>query len=55
MIQEKIRSATNFKGLPCYDYAVGKVSKEGTDALDAAVGDVQQTGPSGDDPLEGVG
>lgn len=55
VIQEKIMSAINFKGLPCYDYAVGKVSKEGTEALDAVVGDVQQTGPSGADPLEGVG
>lgn len=45
-IQLKIASALNFKGLPCYDYAAAKLSgsatvtKEGVDALDEVVGDV---------------
>lgn len=60
VIQLKIASALNFKGLPCYDYAAsklvgdGKVTKEGVDALDKEVGDVDNTGPDEDDPMEGV-
>ncbi|QGH45050.1 hypothetical protein [Bacteriophage Titan-X] len=49
--QLKIASALNFKGLPCYDYAASKlaggtVTKEGVDALDAVVGDVDNAAPA---------
>lgn len=64
-IQLKIASALNFKGLPCYDYAASKlvggtVTKEGVDALDEAVGDVDNAksddAPPFDmeDPMAGV-
>lgn len=63
-IQLQIASALNFKGLPCYDYAAAKLSgsstvtKEGVDALDEAVGDVD-TAPAkqavaSDDPMAGI-
>lgn len=51
VIQEKIRKALNFKALPIYDYAAGKVSSSDAADLDAAVGGVQE---SVEDPLEGV-
>lgn len=62
-IQLKIASALNFKGLPCYDYAAAKLSgstavtREGVDALDAAVGDVdtpQKQDIASDDPMAGI-
>lgn len=69
-IQLQIASALNFKGLPCYDYAAsklvgGNVTKEGIDALDDVVGDVDNpdAGQGGEedkppfdmnDPMEGI-
>ena len=59
ILQEEIASALNFKGLPCYDYAAKKITKDDAAALDAAVGDVEAPAKSedaapSDDPLEGV-
>jgi hypothetical protein len=56
-LQLKIASALNFKGLPCYDYAASKlaggtVTKEGVDALDAVVGDVDNATSEKPDPAE---
>lgn len=59
-IQNEIASAVNFKGLPCYDYAVGKLTREDADALDDAIGDVvtpektEEPAARGGDPLEGI-
>lgn len=39
VIQNKIREAKNFQGLPCYDYAAGAVKADDADALDAAIGE----------------
>lgn len=62
VLQQKIASALNFKGLPCYDYAAsrlagdGKVTKEDTSALADAVGDVANApAPDSDDPMAGIG
>lgn len=61
VIQQKIASALNFKGLPVYDYAAsklsgGSVTREGVEALDDAVGDVDNGEPpfDVDDPMGGV-
>lgn len=59
VLQLLIASALNFKGLPCYDYAAskllgdGKVDKEGVDALDTAVGDVDNEADE-EDAMPGV-
>lgn len=59
VLQLKIASALNFKGLSCYDYAAsrltgGSVTKEGVGALDDAVGDVANTKPDEADPMAGI-
>lgn len=59
VLQNEIASALNFKALPCYDYAVKNVTKEDSEALDAAVGDVDSADaapeePAAADPLEGI-
>jgi len=56
VIQEKIRKALNFKGLPIYDYACGNTTAQDTADLDAAVGDVAnaETAPQEPDALDGV-
>ena len=63
VIQEKIASALNFKGLPCYDYAAKRITKDDAAALDEAMGDVdnakdeapaQKEAPPADDPLAGI-
>lgn len=43
VLQEEIASALNFKGLPIYDYAAKKLTREDAEALDAALGDVENT------------
>lgn len=57
VLQAEIASALNFKALPCYDYASKKITREDSETLDAAVGDVANT-PSSDvpegDPLAGI-
>lgn len=64
-IQLKIASALNFKAFPVYDYAASKlvggtVTKEGVEALDDVVGDVDNSADDGssrteeDDPMAGV-
>lgn len=65
VIQQKIMSALNFKGLPCYDYAIGKMSKEDAAALDGAMDSLSEpdpapasepapAAPAASDPLAGV-
>lgn len=60
VLQEEIASALNFKGLPCYDYAAKKITKDDSAALDAAVGEVDEApaaepkADNGPDPLEGI-
>lgn len=56
VVQEKIMSALNFQGLPCYEYAAKRMTKDDEAALDAAVGDVvepERAAPT-TDPLEGI-
>ena len=58
VLQLKIASAVNFKALPIYDYAAGKVKKEDVDALAAVVGDVDNAAADEDrdeaDPTAGM-
>lgn len=53
VIQNKIKSALNFKGSPVFDYAVGKVTAEDAAALDAVVGDAEAVERQADE-LEGI-
>lgn len=59
VVQLKIASALNFKGLACYEYAAAKlagddsVTREGIEALDEAVGDVNNA-EDPDDPMAGI-
>lgn len=58
VVQEEIASALNFKGLPCYEYAAKKITRDDAAALDEAVGEVEAPAKSeessGSDPLEGI-
>lgn len=64
VLQNEIASALNFKALPCYDYAAGKLTRSDSAALDDAIGDVEtpakevpvETKPQspGTDPLPGI-
>lgn len=62
VLQEEIAKAINFKGLPCYDYAVKKITKEDAEALDDALDSVdkgaeekaKEAAPEQDDPLAGI-
>lgn len=47
VIQQKIMSALNFKGMPIYDYAIGKYSKEDRAALDAEMALEQESNGTG--------
>lgn len=54
VLQEKIKRALNWKGSPVFDYAAGKVGSEDAAALDAAVGETDDVGEDGDDPMAGI-
>lgn len=64
VIQNKIRSALNFKGLSIYAYASGEVKKDESESLDAALGaagaPVNEPEPAADmafdgDPMASIG
>lgn len=58
VLQLKIASALNFKGLPCYDYAASKltggtIQREDVEKLADQIGDVANAPPT-DDPMKGI-
>ena len=54
VIQAKIMKALNWKASPIHDYAMGKVTKEDSADLDAAIGDAEDASPAGADALDGI-
>lgn len=57
VIQDKIKSALNFKALPIFDYAVGKANAADSAALADAVGEAEaptRAANDASDPLAGV-
>lgn len=58
VLQLKIASALNFKGLPCFDYAASKltggtIKREDVEKLADEIGDVANA-PAADDPMSGI-
>ena len=58
VLQLKIASALNFKGLPCYDYAASKltggtIQRADVEKLADQIGDVANAPPT-DDPMKGI-
>lgn len=55
VIQESIMAALNWKGNAVYDYAMKKITKADSEALDDAVGGVEEArAPEGADSLAGI-